>query len=171
MYGKFGAPTDLVADRPDRLDTLARHRRTARPVRRRFHQYDSLAEKRRGAEQRVVLDDQNRLAAAGDRLGLSGSLEKVLDAAIRESTHRVARAMVNSGFNRPNDRIVVNLAPAALRKEGSGFDLAIALSILAASGQVPAPTAPRWCKMAGGRHPVLDDPAGAAHSLPSREIA
>ena len=34
------------------------------------------------------------------------------DTAIRESTHRVARAMVNSGFTRPNDRIVVNLAPA-----------------------------------------------------------
>jgi hypothetical protein len=34
------------------------------------------------------------------------------DPAIRESTHRVARAMVNSGFNRPNDRIVINLAPA-----------------------------------------------------------
>ena len=34
------------------------------------------------------------------------------DAAIRESTHRVARAMVNSGFTRPNDRIVINLVPA-----------------------------------------------------------
>ena len=43
------------------------------------------------------------------------------DAAIRESTHRVARAMVNSGFNRPNDRIVVNLAPAGFLLDSSGM--------------------------------------------------
>ncbi|MFN5756126.1 MAG: magnesium chelatase domain-containing protein [Planctomycetia bacterium] len=43
------------------------------------------------------------------------------DAAIRESTHRVARAMVNSGFQRPNDRIVVNLAPAGFLLDSSGM--------------------------------------------------
>jgi magnesium chelatase family protein len=57
------------------------------------------------------------------------------DAAIRESTHRVARAMVNSGFSRPNDRIVVNLAPAELPKQAATFDLPITLGILAGSGQ------------------------------------
>ncbi|MDA0254382.1 MAG: YifB family Mg chelatase-like AAA ATPase [Planctomycetota bacterium] len=57
------------------------------------------------------------------------------DAAIRESTHRVARAMVNSGFTRPNDRIVVNLAPAELPKQAATFDLPITLGILAGSGQ------------------------------------
>jgi len=57
------------------------------------------------------------------------------DAAIRESTHRVARAMVNSGFNRPNERIVVNLAPAELPKQAATFDLPITLGILAGSGQ------------------------------------
>ena len=57
------------------------------------------------------------------------------DAAIRESTHRVARAMVNSGFNRPNDRIIVNLAPAELPKQAATFDLPITLGILAGSGQ------------------------------------
>jgi magnesium chelatase family protein len=57
------------------------------------------------------------------------------DAAIRESTHRVARAMVNSGFNRPNDRIVVNLAPAELPTQAATFDLPITLGILAGSGQ------------------------------------
>ena len=57
------------------------------------------------------------------------------DTAIRESTHRVARAMVNSGFNRPNDRIVVNLAPAELPKQAATFDLPITLGILAGSGQ------------------------------------
>ncbi|MGI9460401.1 MAG: magnesium chelatase domain-containing protein, partial [Pirellulales bacterium] len=45
------------------------------------------------------------------------------DAAVRESTHRVARAMVNCGFSRPNDRIVVNLAPADLPKQAATFDL------------------------------------------------
>ena len=59
------------------------------------------------------------------------------DTAIRESTHRVARAMVNSGYNRPNDRIVVNLAPAELPKQAATFDLPITLGILAGSGQVP----------------------------------
>ena len=57
------------------------------------------------------------------------------DAAIRESTHRVARAMINSGFHRPNDRIVVNLAPAELPKQAATFDLPITLGILAGSGQ------------------------------------
>jgi magnesium chelatase family protein len=57
------------------------------------------------------------------------------DAAIRESTHRLARAMVNSGYTRPNDRIVVNLAPAELPKQAATFDLPITLGILAGSGQ------------------------------------
>ena len=57
------------------------------------------------------------------------------DTAIRESTHRVARAMVNSGFNRPNDRIVINLAPAEMPKQAATFDLPITLGILAGSGQ------------------------------------
>jgi magnesium chelatase family protein len=57
------------------------------------------------------------------------------DTAIRESTHRVARAMVNSGFQRPNDRIVINLAPAELPKQAATFDLPITLGILAGSGQ------------------------------------
>ena len=57
------------------------------------------------------------------------------DTAIRESTHRVARAMVNSGFTLPNDRIVVNLAPAELPKQAATFDLPITLGILAGSGQ------------------------------------
>ncbi|MEO1990319.1 MAG: YifB family Mg chelatase-like AAA ATPase [Pirellulales bacterium] len=60
------------------------------------------------------------------------------DAAVRESTHRVARAMVNCGFKRPNDRIVVNLAPAELPKQAATFDLPISLGILAGSGQFTA---------------------------------
>lgn len=58
------------------------------------------------------------------------------EAAVKESTHRVERALVNSGYRRPSDRIVINLAPADLRKDASGFDLPIALGMLAGSGQI-----------------------------------
>ncbi len=58
------------------------------------------------------------------------------DLAVREARERVRGALLNSGFEFPLRRIVVNLAPAHLRKNGSGFDLAIACAVLAASGQV-----------------------------------
>ena len=58
------------------------------------------------------------------------------EAAVRESTHRVERAMVNSGFQRPLDRIVINLAPAELPKQAASFDLPISLGILIGSGQI-----------------------------------
>jgi magnesium chelatase family protein len=57
------------------------------------------------------------------------------EAAVRESTHRVERAIVNSGFIRPEGRTVTNLAPAELPKQAASFDLPITLGILAASGQ------------------------------------
>jgi magnesium chelatase family protein len=60
------------------------------------------------------------------------------DAAVREARERVRAALLNSGFEFPLRRIIANLAPAHLRKNGSGFDLAIACGVLAASGQVPA---------------------------------
>ena len=58
------------------------------------------------------------------------------EAAVKESTHRVERAIVNSGYRRPVDRVVINLAPADLKKDANGFDLPIALGLLVASGQV-----------------------------------
>lgn len=60
------------------------------------------------------------------------------DAAVKESQNRILAAMKNSGFEAPVKRITVNLAPADVRKEGSAFDLPIALAILAAQGVVPA---------------------------------
>jgi magnesium chelatase family protein len=60
------------------------------------------------------------------------------DAAIREARERVRSAVLNSGYEFPDRRIVANLAPAHLRKGGSSFDLAIAVGVLAASGQVSA---------------------------------
>jgi magnesium chelatase family protein len=58
------------------------------------------------------------------------------EAAVKESAHRVERAMVNSGFQRPQNRVVINMAPADLPKEAASFDLPIALGILAGSGQM-----------------------------------
>lgn len=60
------------------------------------------------------------------------------DTGVRESRERVRAAILNSGFEFPNRRITVNLAPADLPKESGRFDLAIALGILAASGQIPS---------------------------------
>ena len=64
------------------------------------------------------------------------TLVGLAEAAVRESTHRIERALINSGYTRPIDRIVINLSPADLPKDAAGFDLPIALGILAASGQL-----------------------------------
>ncbi|MGH2867620.1 MAG: YifB family Mg chelatase-like AAA ATPase [Solirubrobacteraceae bacterium] len=58
------------------------------------------------------------------------------DTAVRESRDRIRSAILNSGFEFPGRRITANLAPASLRKAGPGFDAALALAVLAASGQV-----------------------------------
>ena len=58
------------------------------------------------------------------------------EGAVRESKDRVKAAIKNSGYEFPNRRITVNLAPADLKKSGTGFDLPIALGILAASGLI-----------------------------------
>ncbi|HTM99299.1 MAG TPA: magnesium chelatase domain-containing protein, partial [Pedobacter sp.] len=62
------------------------------------------------------------------------------DNAVKESLFRVASAIKNSGYHMPRQRILVNLAPADIRKEGSAYDLAIAIGILAASGQIDPET-------------------------------
>ena len=59
------------------------------------------------------------------------------EAAVKESKERVKSAIGNSGYRFPDDRITVNLAPADIKKEGTGFDLPIALGILAATGIIP----------------------------------
>jgi magnesium chelatase family protein len=66
------------------------------------------------------------------------------DAAVRESRERVVSALRESGLDFPLRRVTANLAPAHLRKEGSAFDLPIALAVLAASGQIPAERARGW---------------------------
>lgn len=70
--------------------------------------------------------------------GLPGlQMVGLADAAVQEARERVRSALRHSGFKVPLTRVVVNLAPADLRKEGPGFDLPVALGMLAASGQLP----------------------------------
>src|SRR2546423_7800015 len=59
------------------------------------------------------------------------------DRACQEAKQRVRSGIMSAELLWPDGRITVNLAPAELKKEGSGFDLPIALALLAASGQVP----------------------------------
>src|SRR5215210_8388035 len=67
--------------------------------------------------------------------GLPGfSIVGLPDAAVQEARERVRVAISNSGFKFPTRKVIVNLAPASLRKEGPAFDLPIALAVLAASG-------------------------------------
>lgn len=64
------------------------------------------------------------------------TLVGLAEAAVKESIHRIERALVNSGYRRPVDRIVINLSPADLPKDAASLDLPIALGLLAADSQV-----------------------------------
>lgn len=66
------------------------------------------------------------------------------DNAVRESLLRVTTAMQRNGFNIPGRKIVVNMAPADIKKEGSGYDAAIAVAMLSASGQIFFPEPGRY---------------------------
>lgn len=68
---------------------------------------------------------------------MSFSIVGLPDSAVKESRERVIAAIRNSGFDFPMKRITLNLAPADIRKEGSGYDLPIAIGILTANGIVP----------------------------------
>ncbi len=69
---------------------------------------------------------------------LSVNIVGLPDAATRESKDRLIPAITNSGYALDREEIVINLSPADLRKEGSGYDLPMAVGILAAMGIVPA---------------------------------
>ncbi len=68
---------------------------------------------------------------------LGYSLVGLPDNAVREGWERIEAALKNTGLALPRMKLVVNLAPAHIRKEGSSYDLPIALGILAATGQIP----------------------------------
>lgn len=71
--------------------------------------------------------------------GIGYHLVGLPDNAIKESSYRIAAALKNNGLSLPGKKITINMAPADLRKEGSAYDLTIALGILVASGQINAP--------------------------------
>lgn len=68
--------------------------------------------------------------------GIGYHLVGLPDNAIKESSYRIAAALQNNGYKLPGKKITINMAPADLRKEGSAYDLTLALGILAASSQI-----------------------------------
>ncbi len=68
--------------------------------------------------------------------GIGYHLVGLPDNAIKESNYRIAAALQNNGFKIPGKKITINMAPADLRKEGSAYDLTLAIGILAASKQI-----------------------------------
>jgi len=74
------------------------------------------------------------------RRGIPGiDISGLAEGAVREAKERVRAAFRNSGFTFPLDRILINLAPAGLRKDGAALDLPIALAVMAAAGIAPVP--------------------------------
>jgi len=72
------------------------------------------------------------------RRGIPGiDITGLAEGAVREARERVRAAFRNSGFTFPTDRILINLAPAGMRKDGAALDLPIAISVMAAAGFVP----------------------------------
>ncbi len=72
--------------------------------------------------------------------GIGYHLVGLPDNAIKESSYRIAAALQNNGYKLPGKKITINMAPADLRKEGSAYDLTLALGILAASSQIKGDT-------------------------------
>ena len=72
----------------------------------------------------------------GTKVWISG----LPDNAVKESAHRIESAIKHYDYRFPRQKVVVNMAPADIKKEGSSYDLPIGLSILKASGQITAPT-------------------------------
>lgn len=69
-------------------------------------------------------------------IGINFMMVGLPDSAIKESHYRVVAAMENFGYRFPGKKVVINLSPADLKKEGSAYDLTIAIGVLAASGNV-----------------------------------
>jgi len=83
-----------------------------------------------GVDARTITVEVN--VTQGTKFHMSG----LPDAAVKESEHRVESSLKTAGYFMPRNKVVINLAPANIRKEGSAYDLPIALCILSASGQI-----------------------------------
>ena len=71
--------------------------------------------------------------------GIGYHLVGLPDNAVRESSYRISAALNNNGFKLPGKKIIINMAPADIRKEGASYDLTLAIGILAASHQIKSP--------------------------------
>ena len=69
-------------------------------------------------------------------IGVGYFLVGLPDNAIKESQHRIDTALRNYNYKIPGKKIIINMAPADIRKEGAAFDLTLAVAILIASGQI-----------------------------------
>src|SRR4051794_41622067 len=94
--------------------------------------------------------DSRRVCVEADiRIGLPAfTIVGLADKAVREARERVRSAITNSGYEFPQKRITINLAPASLRKIGPGFDVPLAVALLVASGQL-APDTVAGCALVG----------------------
>jgi magnesium chelatase family protein len=79
--------------------------------------------------------------------GINFFLVGLPDNAVRESQQRIATALESNGFKLPKQRVVINMAPADIRKEGAAYDLPLAVGILAASEQIKADLLPDYVVM------------------------
>ncbi len=79
--------------------------------------------------------------------GIGYHLVGLQDNAIKESNYRIAAALQNNGYKIPGKKITINMAPADLRKEGSAYDLTLALGILASSGQIKSESIEKYIVM------------------------
>lgn len=79
--------------------------------------------------------------------GIGYHLVGLPDNAIKESNYRIAAALQNNGYKIPGKKITLNMAPADMRKEGSAYDLTLAIGILAASGQIKNETVSNYIIM------------------------
>ena len=79
--------------------------------------------------------------------GIGYHLVGLPDNAIKESNYRIAAALKNNGYKIPGKKITINMAPSDLRKEGSAYDLTLAIGILAASGQILSPDIDKYLIM------------------------
>ena len=91
--------------------------------------------------------------------GVGYHLVGLPDNAIKESSYRIAAALKNNGYSLPGKKITINMAPADLRKEGSAYDLTLAIGILAASGQIKSEEVDHYLIMGelsldGGLQPI-----------------
>jgi magnesium chelatase family protein len=79
--------------------------------------------------------------------GIGYHLVGLPDNAVRESSYRISAALKNNGYKLPGKKIIINMAPADIRKEGAAYDLTLAVGILAASNQIKSETISSYMMM------------------------